>query len=104
MKLINNTRECGYKVLVHVGCNCTHPEGLRISCHYDAFPFSCPLQDGIIRTRRNRWRDGEMTVTIPKRRNRKDCRYYDKKGIYSCNEPDAPLDCIGVTCGYFKTK
>jgi hypothetical protein len=46
-KLITKTTQCGYRVLSSIGNNCTCPGGEKVSCHYEEFPVSCPLSDGI---------------------------------------------------------
>jgi hypothetical protein len=41
---------------------------------------------------------------LPKRRNRKDCVHHGTVIHNSCTVPYLPHFCIGVNCGFFKTK
>lgn len=121
-KLISNPTECGYRLQQQKGgfkSNqpiCSHLETYGNKCNEPSvFPTNCPLPDGItveqcrLRTKMaDEIAKSEKPIVFkPKRRNRKDCVHNETPDVFgrlTCLRPWGTDDCIGVNCGFFKTK
>ena len=132
-KLISNPTECGYCNIEenYRDIVCKHPKNAGGDCFGFTFPDTCPLQDGItieqckespIEMVDRLLKSGTQTIreshsheilvvrrkSKPKRRNRRNCIHHRipiGSRSLSCRSKDRiSPNCIGVNCGYFKSK